>query len=145
MSSILFNSAVLWSPGTVLCAVKQEQLFRLSSLGQMVQFDSLTLGWPGKFLIHRKIGCLNVKPQYLLNYSSPTNDLYSVRKESIRAFKSIFKLARKVFYAKFSAGVRRRRTGSGLCTKTLHASCLWLLFSMFQSWGCFDPMLIPVG
>ena len=49
----------------------------------------LTLSWPGRFWIHPKIGCLNFKPQYLLNYSSPTNDLYSVRKRSIRAFKSL--------------------------------------------------------
>ena len=42
--------------------------------------------------MHPKIWCLNFKPQYLQNYSSPTNDLYSVRKTSIGAFKSIFKL-----------------------------------------------------
>ena len=54
--------------------------------------SSLTLSWPGKFLFHPKIGCFNFKPQYLLNYSNPTNDLYSVRKRSIGAFKSIFKL-----------------------------------------------------
>ena len=34
----------------------------------------------------------NFKRQYLRNYTSLTNDLYSVRKKSIRAFKSIFKL-----------------------------------------------------
>ena len=42
--------------------------------------------------MHPKIWCLNFKPQYLQNYSSPTNDLYSVRKRSIGAFKSNFKL-----------------------------------------------------
>ena len=52
----------------------------------------LTLSWPGNFLFHPKIGCFNFKPQYLLNYSSPTNDLHSVQKRSIGAFKSIFKL-----------------------------------------------------
>ena len=52
----------------------------------------LTLSWPGKFLFHPKIRCFNFKPQYLLNYSSPINDLYSVQKRSIGAFKSIFKL-----------------------------------------------------
>ena len=92
----------------------------------------LTLSWPGKIWFHPKIGCFNFKPQYLLNYTSPTNDLYSVRKRSIGAFKSIFKLLG--LGAKFSAGV-----------KTLHASCLCLLLSMFQNWGRFDPMLIPVG
>ena len=70
----------------------------------------LTLSWPGKNLLHPKIRCFNFKPQYLLNYTSPTNDLYSVRKRSIGAFKSIFKLL--------------RRTGSEHCAKTLHASCL---------------------
>ena len=104
---------------------------------------NLTLSWPGKILLHPKIRCFNFKPQYLLNYTSPTNDLYSVRKRSIGAFKSIFKLLalgpasagplRAVFCAKFSAGVRLRRTGSELCAKTLHASCLCLLFSMFQN------------
>ena len=43
-------------------------------------------------MLHPKIRCFNFKPQYLLNYTSPTNDLYSVRKRSIGAFKSIFKL-----------------------------------------------------
>ena len=52
----------------------------------------LTRNRGGIFWIHRKIGCLNFEPQYLLNYSSPKNDLYSVRKRSTRAFKSIFKL-----------------------------------------------------
>ena len=52
----------------------------------------LTLSWPGKILLRPKIRCFNFKPQYLLNYTSPTNDLYSVRKRSIGAFKSIFKL-----------------------------------------------------
>ena len=52
----------------------------------------MTTSWPGKFLFHPKIGCLNFKPQYLLNYSSPKNNLYSVQKRSISAFKSIFKL-----------------------------------------------------
>ena len=42
--------------------------------------------------IQKSGACLNFKPQYLQNYSSPTNDLYSVRKRSIGAFKSIFKL-----------------------------------------------------
>ena len=55
-------------------------------------YDHLTRNRGGTFCIHRKIGCLNFEPQYLLNYSSPKNDLYSVRKRSIRAFKSIFKL-----------------------------------------------------
>ena len=89
----------------------------------------LTLSWPGKFLFHPKIGCLNFKPQYLLNYSSSTNDLYSVHIRSIRVFKSIFKLLGwplgcKVFRAKSSVCQRLRRTGSELCAKTLHASSL---------------------
>ena len=54
--------------------------------------NGLTLSWPGKILFHPKIGCLKFIPQNLLNYSSATNDLYTVRKRSIRAFKSIFKL-----------------------------------------------------
>ena len=52
----------------------------------------LTLSWPGKILFHPKIRCFNFKLQYLLNYLSPKNDLYSVRKRSIRAFKSTFTL-----------------------------------------------------
>ena len=43
-------------------------------------------------MILPKVWYLNLNPQYLHNYSSPTNDLYSVRKKSIRAFKLIFKL-----------------------------------------------------
>ena len=43
-------------------------------------------------MLHPKIRCFNFKPQYLLNYTSPTNDLYSVQKRSIGAFKSIFEL-----------------------------------------------------
>ena len=70
-------------------------------------------------MFYPKIGCFNFKPQYLLNDSSPKNDLYSVRKRSTRAFKSILKLL--------------RCTGSGLCAKTLHASCLCLFFNMFQN------------
>ena len=83
----------------------------------------LTLSWPEKILSHPKIGCFNFKPQYLLNYTSPTNDLHSDRKRSIEAFKSIFKLL----------GLGPASTGSGLCAKPLHASCLCLLFSMFQN------------
>ena len=55
-------------------------------------FFLLTRNGGGNFCMHPKIWCLNFKPQYLQNYLSPTNDLYSVRKRSIRAFKSIFKL-----------------------------------------------------
>ena len=55
-------------------------------------FFLLTLSWPRKFLFYPKIVCFNFKPHYLLNYSSPKNDLYSVRTRSTRAFKSIFKL-----------------------------------------------------
>ena len=42
--------------------------------------------------MHPKFWCLNFKQQYFLNYSSPTNNLYSVRQKSITAFKSIVKL-----------------------------------------------------
>ena len=52
----------------------------------------LTRNGGGNFWMHPKIWCLNFKPQYLQNYLSLTNDLYSIRKRSIRAFKSIFKL-----------------------------------------------------
>ena len=37
------------------------------------------------------------------------------------------------FRVKTSADVWLRHTGSGLCAKTLHASGLWLHFSMFQN------------
>ena len=63
-----------------------------AKIGSMIWSFALTRNRGGIFWIHRKIGCLNFEPQYLLNYSSPKNDLYSVRKRSIRAFKSIFKL-----------------------------------------------------
>ena len=66
------------------------------------------------FGFHPKIWYLNFKSQYLQNFSSPTNDLYSVRKKSIRAFKSIFKLP----------GWGPASNGSGLCAKALHARCL---------------------
>ena len=81
----------------------------------------LTLSWPGKFLFHPKIGCFNFKPQFLLNYSSPKNDLYSVRKRSIRAFKSIFKLLGW-------AAALAPDFAPKLCTRRV---CL--LFSMFQN------------
>ena len=55
-------------------------------------FFLLTRNGGGNFWMHPKIWCLNFKPQYLQNYLSPTNDLYSVQKRTIRAFKSIFKL-----------------------------------------------------
>ena len=54
--------------------------------------NCLTLNGPGHFRIHPKIWCLNFKPQYLLNYSSPTKDSERVRKRTIRAFILIFKL-----------------------------------------------------
>ena len=124
----------------IRCAIRQLDL------------EVLTLSWPGKILLRPKIRCFNFKPQYLLNYTSPTNDLYSVRKRSIGAFKSIFKLLglgppsagplRAVFCAKFSAGVRLRRTGSELCTRRVSA-CFPACFKTCL--GRFDPMLIPVG
>ena len=52
----------------------------------------LTRNRGGNFWMHPKTWCLNFEPQYLQNYSSPRNDLYSVQKRSIRAFKSIVKL-----------------------------------------------------
>ena len=57
-------------------------------------------------MFHPKIGCFNFKEEYLLNYSSPKNDLYSVRKRSIRAFKSIFKL---LGWGPASAGLLRAK------------------------------------
>ena len=91
-----------------------------SNYRQLVEM--LTLSWPGKFLFHPKIGCFNFKPQYLLNYSSPKNDLYSVRKRCFAALAPNFapKLCTRLVSACFSA-----------CFKTC--------------WGRFDPMLIPVG
>ena len=50
-------------------------------------FFLLTRNGGGNFWMHPKIWCLNLKSQYLQNYSSPTNDLYSVQKRSIRVFK----------------------------------------------------------
>ena len=90
---------------------------------------SLTRNRGGIFWIHRKISCLNFEPQYLLNYSSPKNDLYSVRKRSISVFKSIFKL---LGWGPASAGPLRAKSGAS-AAKTLHASCLCLLFCMFQN------------
>ena len=117
----------------------------------------LTLSWPGKFLFHPKTGCFNFKPQYLLNYSSPKNDLYSVRKRSTGTFKSIFKL---LGWGPASAGplpaqffARNPLLACGfaalapdfapkLCTRRVSA-CFSTCFKPF--WGRFDPMLIPVG
>ena len=67
----------------------------------------------GNFWLHSKVWCLNFKPQYLQNFSSPTNDFYSVRKKSIRAFKSIFKLLG------WGPVLLVCRTGSGFCDETL--------------------------
>ena len=52
----------------------------------------LTVNGPGHFRIHSKIWCLNFIPQYLLNYSCPTNDSWRVRKKTIRALILIFGL-----------------------------------------------------
>ena len=100
---------------------------------------SLTLSWPGKILLRPKIRCFNFKPQYLLNYTSPTNDLYSVRKRSIGAFKSIFKLL-GLGPACFAA--LAPNFAPKLCTRRVSA-CFSTCFK--TCWGRFDPMLIPVG
>ena len=117
----------------------------------------LTLSWPGKILFHPKIGCFNFKPQYLLNYKSPTNDLYSVQKRSIGAFKSTFKqlgsgpasagpLRARFFarsfplacgFAALAPNCARKR-----CTRRVSA-CFSACFK--TCWGRFDPRLIPVG
>ena len=117
----------------------------------------LTLSWPGKILLHPKIRCFNFKPQYLLNYTSPTNDLYSVRKRSIGAFKSIFKqlglgpASAGPFRAKFFARSSPLACGfvalapnfaPKLCTRRVSA-CFSTCFKTCR--GRFDPMLIPVG
>ena len=99
----------------------------------------LTLSWPGKILLHPKIRCFNFKPQYLLNYTSPTNDLYSVRKRSIGAFKSIFKLL-GLGPASFAA--LAPNFAPKLCTRRVSA-CFSTCFKTCR--GRFDPMLIPVG
>ena len=52
----------------------------------------LTLNGQGHFRIHPKIWCLNFKPQYLFNYSSPTKDSWRVQKKTIRAFNLICEL-----------------------------------------------------
>ena len=117
----------------------------------------LTLSWPGKILLHPKIRCFNFKPQYLLNYTSPTNDLYSVRKRSIGAFKSIFKLLglgpasagplRAKFFARSSPlacgfAALAPNFAPKLCTRRVSA-CFSTCFKTCR--GRFDPMLIPVG
>ena len=117
----------------------------------------LTLSWPGKILLRPKIRCFNFKPQYLLNYTSPTNDLYSVRKRSIGAFKSIFKLLglgpasagplRAKFFARSSPlacgfAALAPNFAPKLCTPRVSA-CFSTCFK--TCWGRFDPMLIPVG
>ena len=51
----------------------------------------------------------------------------------------------KVFCAKSPVGVWLRHTGSGLCVKTLHASCLNCISACFKTClGRFDPTLVPV-
>ena len=123
----------------------------------VVRVSSLTLSWPGKIWFHPKNGCFNFKPQYLLNYTSPTNDLYSVRKRSIGAFKSIYKLlclgpaSAGPLCAKFFARSSPLACGFAalapnfapkLCTRRVSA-CFSACFK--TCWGRFDPMLIPVG
>ena len=53
-------------------------------------------------------------------------------------------IAQKVLWAKSSTGVWLRRTGSGLCSKTLHAWCPWLQLTLFQNMlGPLWPNLVP--
>ena len=107
-------------------------------------------------MFHPKIGCFNFKPQYLLNYTSPTNYLYSVRKRSIGAFKSIFKLLglgpasagplRAKFFARNSPlacgfAALAPNFAPKLCTRRVSA---WFSACSKTCWGRFDPMLIPV-
>ena len=119
-------------------------LFRiLTKRERLKSAPYLTLSWPGKFLFHPKIGCFNFKPQYLLNYSSPKNDLYSVRKRSTRAFKSIFKLlgwglaSAGPLRAKFLREVLRWRAASPYWLRTLRQNFArvvsLLAFNMFQN------------
>ena len=88
ISSSEISSSVITFFKTLCLSIRN----RILLLSLLILIIMLTLSWPGKFLFHPKIGCFNFKPQYLLNYSSPKNDLYSVRKRRTRAFKSIFKL-----------------------------------------------------
>ena len=117
---------------------------------------SITLNGPSNFGMLPKIWYLNCKPQNLLNYWSPTNDLYRVGKNKLGL--SIWFLNRSlgeiddmvpIFFPLLTLNGPRtlrihpkiwcfnfkllRRTGSELCAKTLHASCLWLQFSLFQT------------
>ena len=132
-------------------------LLILLTMGIFINGYFLTLSWPGKILLRPKIRCFNFKPQYLLNYTSPTNDLYSVRKRSIGAFKSIFKLLglgpasagplRAKFFARSSPlacgfAALAPNFAPKLCTRRVSA-CFSTCFK--TCWGRFDPMLIPVG
>ena len=125
----------------------------LRSFGQL----SVNLELARKNLVPSKIECFNFKPQYLLNYSSPTNDLYSVRKRSIGAFKSMFKLLgwgpasagplRETFFERSSplacgSAALAPNFAPKLCTRRVSA-CFSACFK--TCWGRFDPMLIPLG
>ena len=80
-----------------------------------------------------KIWCLNFKPQYLLNYSSPTNN-----------FKAFERIQSHLSF--WFSNCWLRRTGSRLSAKPLHAWCLWLHFSLFQNMlGPLWPNLVPSG
>ena len=99
--------------------------------------ESFNPKWTRKLPIHPKIWCLIFKPQYLLNYSSPTNDLQRVRKKTIRAFNLIFKLLGPL-------------VASPYWLRTLRQKFARLMFlAAFQNVktceGHFDPILIPFG
>ena len=117
---------------------------------------TLTRNGGENFLMHPKTWCLNFKPQYLQNYSSPTNDLYNVRKRSSRAFKSIFKLLgwvsaragslRSKFFARSPAlvcGVAALAPDFApkLCTPCVF-DCISACFKTCK--GPFDLILSPV-
>ena len=104
--------------GKILIYISVQTLFFLIS-----DCKCLTLNGPAHFRIHPKIWCLNFKPQWSPKLFKSDKRFIARSKEDNQCFQFIFELL---------GWGPLRRTGSALCAKTLHASCLWLPFSMFQ-------------
>ena len=86
-----------------------------------------------KFRVHPKIWCSNFKPQYRLNYSSPTNDLQRVGKKAIWACKLILKLLSWL-------GILRQKRASLLPLTTFQCVSKHARVGLTQTWYQWDEV-----